>query len=499
MQILERTKIAVALLILAIVSVAFIIGYEPAFAAAKPATVAKDTIVCTSVTTSAISLKWGKAKRATHYYVFYKKKGTKYKKWSYKKAISTNYKITKLSKGTEYAVKIRARNGSVKGNYSSKVYFRTAKEVQSISSANWFFRTTGDAPFKLNASAMTKLSYKSGNTQVASVSSKGVVTPVGTGETVVTVKAAETDYYEAASKKVYITVRSGRLESCDKVTVLGVLDDTCCEPVIAVKGVGGATVPQSFCYTGSEYIVSYQANSYSYQYLKSYTEEGEEGTYLKQTGRLDLGHANGLAFCDVTERIYSVSGKTSQDAQAGKTLKRFDTSLGEIAAITNMANSVSGIAYDSTNKYFYFSQAGNATTETPGKILKMKLQEAWKTDDADALNAEAEAFKKSKTKCVSKIRNEGTGSKAIADQDIGGHNGIVFVGIGLGSTSSEKKNNSYVDMYRVSDGNYLGSFRIAMGEIESIEVDDNGYLILLVNQSGTTDYIWRTNIQVTFS
>ena len=44
---------------------------------------------------------------------------------------------------------------------------------------------------------------------------------------------------------------------------------------------------------------------------------------------------------------------------------------------------------------------------------------------------------------------------------------------------------------------YLGSIKITIGEYESAVVGPGGYLELLINTEGTTDYVWRTPLKVT--
>ena len=53
-------------------------------------------------------------------------------------------------------------------------------------------------------------------------------------------------------------------------------------------------------------------------------------------------------------------------------------------------------------------------------------------------------------------------------------------------------NTSYIDMYRASDGAYLGGYDVSFGEVESCVVDD-GYLVILMNNaSGDGDAIYKT-------
>lgn len=61
--------------------------------------------------------------------------------------------------------------------------------------------------FSLNAKAEGKLSYDSSNKKVATIDGSGKVTIKGTGKTTITIKAAETDTYSAATKKITLTIK----------------------------------------------------------------------------------------------------------------------------------------------------------------------------------------------------------------------------------------------------------------------------------------------------
>lgn len=70
---------------------------------------------------------------------------------------------------------------------------------------------TANGTFKLGAAAKGKLTYKSSNTKVVAVSSKGVCTMKGYGTATITIKAGATAVYEAASKKVTIKIYPARM------------------------------------------------------------------------------------------------------------------------------------------------------------------------------------------------------------------------------------------------------------------------------------------------
>ncbi|MCB6994435.1 hypothetical protein LI177_13190 [bacterium 210820-DFI.6.37] len=122
-----------------------------------------------------------------------------------------------LKNGTDYTVtysnNVNAGTGKVtitgKGNYTGSVTktFAIAKAKQTITGTSTFNKAYGSKAFSLGAKAKGKLTYKSSNTKVATVSSAGKVTIKGTGTATITVNAAATtNYNKAAAKKVTIKV-----------------------------------------------------------------------------------------------------------------------------------------------------------------------------------------------------------------------------------------------------------------------------------------------------
>ena len=91
-----------------------------------------------------------------------------------------------------------ARNG---------INFKLLLSAQKIY-ADSVTKALGAGPFQLSVKTEGKcpLSYKSNNKSVATVSSEGKVTLKGFGKAVITIKAAATSYYKAASKKIAVVV-----------------------------------------------------------------------------------------------------------------------------------------------------------------------------------------------------------------------------------------------------------------------------------------------------
>jgi hypothetical protein len=78
-------------------------------------------------------------------------------------------------------------------------------------------------------------------------------------------------------------------------------------------------------------------------------------------------------------------------------------------------------------------------------------------------------------------------------QDCGAQDGFVFHAV----SGSNKHSTNYLDIYRAADSKYLGTIKITLGETESVLINNDGYIELLVNHKGThKDYIWRTPLNI---
>ena len=94
----------------------------------------------------------------------------------------------------------------------TKVTVTVTKGTPTIKTgADSYSKKVGDAAFLLNASTTGdgKLSYKSSNTKVATVSADGKVTAIGTGTAKITISSEETENCNAATKEVTINVAKG--------------------------------------------------------------------------------------------------------------------------------------------------------------------------------------------------------------------------------------------------------------------------------------------------
>lgn len=77
---------------------------------------------------------------------------------------------------------------------------------QTIDGASNIVKTYGTAPFKLEMKAKTPISYTSSNSAVAEVSADGTVTVKKSGTAIIIAKAERSGDYDAAEKKITITV-----------------------------------------------------------------------------------------------------------------------------------------------------------------------------------------------------------------------------------------------------------------------------------------------------
>lgn len=109
---------------------------------------------------------------------------------------------------TDNSFSVKTYDASTRQELAGSSSYKIVKkaEAQKITGTTNYKKTTVSKAFKLNAKANTKLTYKSSNTKVATVDKNGKVTIKGKGKAVITVSAAATSEYQAATKKVTIQV-----------------------------------------------------------------------------------------------------------------------------------------------------------------------------------------------------------------------------------------------------------------------------------------------------
>ncbi len=223
------------------------------------------------------------------------------------------------------------------------------------------------------------------------------------------------------------------------------------ETVAMIQRPGAVDVPQSMCFNGEEYIVTYVNHGGSQGALQAFSRDGE----ITRSGSISgMGHANGSTYDPHTGLIYTVKTHKNIKSSTCATYKEKDFSDG---GKFDLPRTTSGIAYDESNDKFYLSK-GNSVYVCDSEF-----------------NIEKSIHKKARYNHA---------------QDIGAYNGVALVCTWVNG------NTSYIDMYRISDEAYLGSYDVSIGEIESCIVDD-GYLVILMNTRGSSrDYIYRTKERI---
>lgn len=139
-----------------------------------------------------------------------------------------------LKPGTDYILNyknnINAGNASIilkgTGNYTGDVRrnFTIKKAQQKIRCTKSFQKTYGSKAFPLKAkraSGNGRLSYSTSDKKVATVSKNGKVTLKGTGIATITIKAAATKNYKAASTQVKVTVKPAKVAVTSLKTMKG--------------------------------------------------------------------------------------------------------------------------------------------------------------------------------------------------------------------------------------------------------------------------------------
>ena len=228
-------------------------------------------------------------------------------------------------------------------------------------------------------------------------------------------------------------------------------DSSNCRKLFSVTGFSKAVVPQGMAFTGAEYYIVYGMKAM--QAIVTYSASGQK---TKSGGfAFNMGHPNGMTWDPETGLCYIFKGNQ-------KTIYTWNPSTNKYGK-SKTPYSSSGVAYDKGTRNIYAtSQSGVRVYSADGSFSHKQL-----------------------------IKRCSHGIKHYI-QDCGAQNGFIFHGV---SGRSKHKTN-FLDVYRESDGMYLGSIRITLGEIESIVVGNDGFVQLLVNSSGKTDYVWKTPLNV---
>lgn len=457
-----------------------------------------------------------------------------------------SYIITNISMGKTYKVKVSARLKSGKNSRKATAEITTKKLKQKLKvDINEFSGFEGDR-FTITAKGKGTITFSSGRAQVVSVKDNGTVKLKEPGQAIITVSASGDGMHESASENIPVKVypeefdkvkdvkvenvsgsraaikwtpdklaasyvimkknaATGKYEQIcetgqgetsveltrnngqyavaakavvqertingkisDPVKIRGTADgaktyssghnikalnSSNLKLIREIHGDGSTNIPQSLSLTKDCYVVSYVNRGGTEGKFISYKKNGELSSICPAGS---MGHANGSTYNPNTNKFYVV--KTHQSIRTAS-CSTYDGTTKNSAGIFNLPRVTSGIAYDESNNKYYLSK-GN---------------EIYVCDS----NFKVEKF-------IHKFVRYNHA------QDIGAYNGVVFVCTWVSGSTS------YIDMYRASDGAYLGSYDVSMGEIESCVIDD-GYLVILMNTVGSSnDRLYITKERIAF-
>lgn len=237
-----------------------------------------------------------------------------------------------------------------------------------------------------------------------------------------------------------------------KARIVGKFTTDNCAQLFPVEGYKSAKVPQGFTFTGDKYYIVYGMNV-GIQSIVTYSADGDRIGASKFA--FSIGHPNGITWDPLTKRCYIFKGHQKRIYTWNPATKKYGKS--------KTPYSSSGVGYDNSTKTIY------ATSHTGIRAYSADGEFTHKT-----------LFPRCKHGIFHYI------------QDCGAGEGFIFHGI----SGANKKKTNYLDVYRAEDYAYLGSIKITIGEIESVVVGNDGYVQLLLNTSGYTDYVWKTPLNV---
>ena len=252
------------------------------------------------------------------------------------------------------------------------------------------------------------------------------------------------------SKAVEIESRIDDMPAYSSLTTIKTIGSSDVDVVTYLTGNQSSKNPQSMCFTGDKYVVAFSNRSNTSGILEAYDTKGKQ---VANVGTGAISHANGCTYNKDTGDIYIMRTYAGHKIHSiavfdGDTLKQ------EESISTNRAPS--GIAYDESNDKYYMSAASRLYVT-----------------DGD-MNLEKTLYRK----------------RTHNSQDMGAFNGLALSCIWVGGSTS------YIDMYRESDGAYVGSISVPLGEIESVVVND-GRFVILVNVIGSSrDAIYITKDRI---
>ena len=254
------------------------------------------------------------------------------------------------------------------------------------------------------------------------------------------------------SSPVKVKGKTEKAQSYSSAKTIRKLDRSNLEVFREIHGDSGTTVPQSISQTNDCYVVSYVNAGGTAGKLISYSKKDGECVSIVPCG--NMGHANGATYNPNTNKFYIA--KTHKECRTAS-CSTYKGSSKQYAGSFSLPRVTSGIAYDESNDCYYLSKGNELYVCSSNFSVQRFIHKTARYNHA---------------------------------QDIGAYNGVIFVCTWVSG------NTSYIDLYRASDGAYLGSYDVSIGEVESCIVDD-GYLVILMNTIGNhNDLIYKTKERI---
>ena len=361
--------------------------------------------------------------------------------------------VTGLRENTSYSFIVRADNENREGIPTGVRNFRT-KKAQSIDVVKTVTKFTFSEPFRLKVYAETGLMYETDDPEVAEIDPKtDEIIVKGAGDTEITVSAKSTLEYDGARAVVELKVIDASPVDAGGASVNYIyhLDSDNCEVVKRVTGADGAVVPQGLGYNGDEYIIAYGMGSPNR--VISFDTDGDGRKVSVPT--ISMGHPNGFTYANENALCYCARGWTNK-------VYTYEASSDTYGTVS-LAYGCSGIGYDRKEKLLYTC----SRTAMVAYDISSGYSVVYRTGV---------------------VKHSGT----IYTQDCCGHAGIMFRCL----SGAGKHGINYIDLYHMKTGRYLGTITCDLSEVESCIVDDEGFLEILSNNSSSTDYIWKTDLNI---
>ena len=386
-----------------------------------------------------IKVSWERARNVDKYVIMYDGKTVKIN--GQKKGA----KIEGLNEDTEYEFSVRADSRKREGFDTLTAKART-KKWQHIKGKKSQMRFA-NRPVDLKQTAETQVTYLPGDGYT--VSEDGTVVFTRPGKVIVTARTDSTSVYAPVTKKITVHVLDSVDVNADraKLHIFYNLNKKNCECIKTIEGIKAAPYPQSFAYHDGNYIVAYIKDSKDdTQRIATFGKKR-----IVSTPKMDLGHANGMTIADGI--CYSVRGASKKCVTFDPVTKKYSS--------FDLSLEASGIAYDEkTGMFFTSSLAGMMAYDSNFNTVNK----------------------------VGRVRHK----VRYYVQDCAAYDGIMMHVV----SGTDPQGANYIDFYDMINGRYLGSIKTRLNEIESIIVDEDGYLELLCYDKTTKNRIWKTPINM---